>query len=65
MVQSKMKKFVGTYLGGEKVEITLAEDPGIFEGRSTAINTQLAGENFDNCMMSQLVEEFKCKHRRN
>lgn len=36
----------------------------IFEGKSTAGNTHLDGELFDSCMLSYLMEEAKCKHRK-
>ncbi|KAJ8786428.1 hypothetical protein J1605_006251 [Eschrichtius robustus] len=37
---------------------------GIFEGKSTAGDTHLAGENFDNCMVNHLVDDFKCKRKK-
>ena len=37
---------------------------GIFEGKSTAGDTHLSGENFDNCMVNHLVDDFKCKRKK-
>lgn len=36
----------------------------IFEVKSTAGNTHLDGENFDNHMVNYMIEEFKWKHRK-
>ncbi|KAH7935761.1 hypothetical protein HPB52_013179 [Rhipicephalus sanguineus] len=53
-------------LGGGTFDVSvLTIDQGsMFEVRSTAGDTHLGGEDFDNRMVAHFVEEFKRKHRR-
>ncbi|XP_037556542.1 heat shock protein 68 [Dermacentor silvarum] len=53
-------------LGGGTFDVSvLTIDQGsMFEVRSTAGDTHLGGEDFDNRMVTHFVEEFKRKHRR-
>ncbi len=51
-------------LGGGTFDVsilTIAEG-SIFEVRSTAGDTHLGGEDFDNRLVNHFVEEFKRKH---
>ncbi|KAF7697877.1 hypothetical protein HF521_004387 [Silurus meridionalis] len=49
--------------GGTDVSILTIED-GIFEVKSTAGDTHLGGEDFDNRLVNHFVEEFKRKHKK-
>ena len=52
-------------LGGGTFDVSvLAIDEGVFEVRSTAGDTHLGGEDFDNRMVKHFVEEFKRKHKK-
>lgn len=53
-------------LGGGTFDVSvLTIDQGsMFEVRSTAGDTHLGGEDFDNRMVAHFVEEFKRKHRK-
>ncbi|XP_068110348.1 heat shock-related 70 kDa protein 2 [Hyperolius riggenbachi] len=52
-------------LGGGTFDVSvLTIDDGIFEVKSTAGDTHLGGEDFDNRMVTHFVEEFKRKHKR-
>jgi len=52
-------------LGGGTFDVSiLAIDGGIFEVKSTAGDTHLGGEDFDNRMVNHFVEEFKRKHKK-
>ncbi|KAJ9464948.1 Heat shock 70 kDa protein [Diplonema papillatum] len=52
-------------LGGGTFDVTLLTmDGGMFEVKSTAGDTHLGGEDFDNRMMKHFVEEFKRKHKK-
>ena len=52
-------------LGGGTFDVSvLAIDEGIFEVKSTAGDTHLGGEDFDNRMVNHFVGEFKRKHER-
>ncbi|XP_060118910.1 heat shock 70 kDa protein-like [Heteronotia binoei] len=52
-------------LGGGTFDISiLTVDDGIFEVKSTAGDTHLGGEDFDNQMVSHFAEQFKRKHER-
>ncbi|CAJ0569478.1 unnamed protein product, partial [Mesorhabditis spiculigera] len=52
-------------LGGGTFDVSiLAIDNGIFEVKSTAGDTHLGGEDFDNRMVNHFVEEFKRKNKR-
>ncbi|GFT96822.1 heat shock protein 68 [Nephila pilipes] len=49
----------GTY----DVSVLIIDEGSLFEVRSTAGDTHLRGEDFDNRMAAHFVEEFKRKHR--
>merc|ERR1711944_283581 len=52
-------------LGGGTFDVSiLAIDGGIFEVKSTAGDTRLGGEDFDNRMVDHFVTEFKRKHKK-
>eukprot|EP00050_Salpingoeca_kvevrii_P004698 m.257244 g.257244 ORF g.257244 m.257244 type:complete len:678 (+) comp11028_c1_seq14:137-2170(+) len=52
-------------LGGGTFDVSvLSIDDGIFEVKSTAGNTHLGGEDFDNRMVNHFVTEFKRKHKK-
>uniref|UniRef100_A0A8C8VPK6 Heat shock protein 70 n=1 Tax=Pelusios castaneus TaxID=367368 RepID=A0A8C8VPK6_9SAUR len=52
-------------LGGGTFDVSiLTIEDGIFEVKSTAGDTHLGGEDFDNRMVNHLVGEFKRKHKR-
>ncbi|XP_054770049.2 heat shock 70 kDa protein IV-like [Lytechinus pictus] len=52
-------------LGGGTFDVSiLAIDDGIFEVKSTAGDTHLGGEDFDNRLVHHLAEEFKRKHKK-
>merc|ERR1719391_2001731 len=52
-------------LGGGTFDVSiLSIDDGIFEVKSTAGDTHLGGEDFDNRMVDHFVQEFKRKHKR-
>merc|ERR1712053_5346 len=52
-------------LGGGTFDVSiLAIDDGIFEVKSTAGDTHLGGEDFDNRMVDHFVSEFKRKHKK-
>merc|ERR1712014_9175 len=52
-------------LGGGTFDVSiLAIDDGIFEVKSTAGDTHLGGEDFDNRMVDHFVNEFKRKHKK-
>jgi len=52
-------------LGGGTFDVSvLTIDDGIFEVKSTAGDTHLGGEDFDNRMVNHFVEEFKRKHKK-
>ncbi|KAL1780491.1 heat shock cognate 70 kDa protein [Sigmodon hispidus] len=42
----------------------LTIDDRIFEVKSTAGDTHLGGEDFDNQMVNHFIAEFKCKHKK-
>jgi len=42
----------------------LTIEEGIFEVKSTAGDTHLGGEDFDNRLVNHFVNEFKRKHKR-
>ena len=53
-------------LGGGTFDVSiLSIEDGIFEVRSTAGNTHLGGEDFDNLLVNHFVEDFKRKHKKN
>merc|ERR1712100_327895 len=52
-------------LGGGTFDVSiLTIEEGIFEVRSTAGDTHLGGEDFDNRVVNHLVQEFKRKHKK-
>ncbi|XP_063296103.1 heat shock-related 70 kDa protein 2 [Pelobates fuscus] len=52
-------------LGGGTFDVSvLTIDQGVFEVKSTAGDTHLGGEDFDNRMVTHFVEEFKRKHKK-
>lgn len=52
-------------LGGGTFDVSvLTIEDGIFEVKSTAGDTHLGGEDFDNRMVSHFCEEFKRKHKK-
>uniref|UniRef100_A0A7S0W829 Heat shock protein 70 n=1 Tax=Hemiselmis tepida TaxID=464990 RepID=A0A7S0W829_9CRYP len=52
-------------LGGGTFDVSLLTiDDGIFEVKSTAGDTHLGGEDFDNRMVSYCIQEFKKKHKK-
>lgn len=51
-------------LGGGTFDVSLlCIDDGIFEVKSTAGDTHLGGEDFDNILMKYFIEEFKRKNK--
>ena len=51
-------------LGGGTFDVSiLTIEDGMFEVKSTAGDTHLGGEDFDNRLVKHLVEEFKRKHK--
>ena len=52
-------------LGGGTFDVSvLAIEEGIFEVKSTAGDTHLGGEDFDNRMVNHFIEEFKRKYKK-
>ncbi|PRD26771.1 UNVERIFIED_CONTAM: Heat shock protein 70 B2 [Trichonephila clavipes] len=53
-------------LGGGTFDVSILtiDEGSLFEVRSTAGDTHLGGEDFDNRMVNHFVEEFKRKHRK-
>jgi L1 cell adhesion molecule like protein len=52
-------------LGGGTFDVSLLTiEEGIFEVKSTAGDTHLGGEDFDNRMVTHFVQEFKRKHNK-
>merc|ERR1711977_87660 len=52
-------------LGGGTFDVSLLTiEDGIFEVKSTAGDTHLGGEDFDNRMVDHFVNEFKRKHKK-
>ncbi|XP_077320460.1 heat shock-related 70 kDa protein 2 [Lithobates pipiens] len=52
-------------LGGGTFDVSvLTIDDGIFEVKSTAGDTHLGGEDFDNRMVNHFVDEFRRKHKK-
>ena len=64
--QTEGEKHVLIYdLGGGTFDVSvLTIEDGIFEVKSTAGDTHLGGEDFDNRMVSHFVNEFKRKHKK-
>ncbi|RNA04934.1 heat shock 70 kDa cognate 4 [Brachionus plicatilis] len=52
-------------LGGGTFDVSILNiEKGIFEVKSTAGDTHLGGEDFDNRMVNHFIEEFKRKHKK-
>lgn len=52
-------------LGGGTFDVSLLTlDEGIFEVKSTAGDTHLGGEDFDNRMVNHFIQEFKRKYKK-
>ncbi|GFU36297.1 heat shock protein 70 B2 [Trichonephila clavipes] len=53
-------------LGGGTFDVSILtiDEGSLFEVRSTAGDTHLGGEDFDNRMVNHFLEEFKRKHRK-
>ncbi|GIY41705.1 heat shock protein 70 B2 [Caerostris darwini] len=53
-------------LGGGTFDVSILtiDEGSLFEVRSTAGDTHLGGEDFDNRMVAHFVEEFKRKHKK-
>jgi L1 cell adhesion molecule like protein len=52
-------------LGGGTFDVSvLTIDEGVFEVRSTAGDTHLGGEDFDNRLVTHFTEEFRRKHKK-
>merc|ERR1711994_550187 len=52
-------------LGGGTFDVSiLSIDEGIFEVKSTAGDTHLGGEDFDNRMVDHFIKEFQRKHKK-
>merc|ERR1712190_398195 len=52
-------------LGGGTFDVSiLTIEEGVFEVKSTAGDTHLGGEDFDNRMVDHFVQEFKRKHKK-
>jgi L1 cell adhesion molecule like protein len=52
-------------LGGGTFDVSiLTIEDGIFEVKSTAVDTHLGGEDFDNRMVNHFLAEFKRKHKK-
>ena len=52
-------------LGGGTFDVSLLTiDEGIFEVKATAGDTHLGGEDFDNRLVSYVIQEFKRKHKK-
>lgn len=52
-------------LGGGTFDVSiLSIDDGIFEVKSTAGDTHLGGEDFDNRLVTHFVQEFRRKHKK-
>ncbi|EHB16911.1 Heat shock cognate 71 kDa protein [Heterocephalus glaber] len=53
------------YLGGGTFDVSIFTiEDGIFEVKSTAGDTHLDGEGFDNLMVHHFIAEFKCRHKK-
>ena len=64
--QNNMEKNVLIFdLGGGTFDVSiLSIDDGVFEVKSTAGDTHLGGEDFDNRMVEHFVKEFQRKHKK-
>ena len=66
VLQTDGEKHVLIYdLGGGTFDVSvLTIEDGIFEVKSTAGDTHLGGEDFDNRMVNHFMTEFKRKHKK-
>jgi L1 cell adhesion molecule like protein len=64
--QSNQEKHVLIFdLGGGTFDVSiLSIDDGVFEVKSTAGDTHLGGEDFDNRMVEHFIKEFQRKHKK-
>jgi len=64
--QNKQEKNVLIFdLGGGTFDVSiLSIDDGVFEVKSTAGDTHLGGEDFDNRMVEHFAKEFQRKHKK-
>merc|ERR1712072_469547 len=64
--QSSQEKNILIFdLGGGTFDVSiLSIDDGVFEVKSTAGDTHLGGEDFDNRMVEHFVKEFQRKHKK-
>ncbi|CAL4086106.1 unnamed protein product, partial [Meganyctiphanes norvegica] len=52
-------------LGGGTFDVSIiTTKDGVFEVKSTLGDTHLGGEDFDNCMMNHLLQEFEQKYKK-
>ncbi|KAJ7048233.1 hsp71-like protein [Mycena amicta] len=52
-------------LGGGSLDVSLLTiEEGIFEVKAVAGDTHLGGEDFDNCLVDNFVQEFKRKYKK-
>lgn len=58
------RQFIAVYdLGGGTFDVSIIEmDAGVIEVRSSHGNTQLGGDDFDQCMVKHLAEHFISEH---
>ncbi|KAF2348877.1 Heat shock protein 70 family, partial [Trinorchestia longiramus] len=64
-VESRERNVLIFDLGGGTFDVSvLSIDDGIFEVKSTAGDTHLGGEDFDNRLVSHMSQEFKRKHKK-
>ena len=64
-ISSEERRVLIFDLGGGTFDVSiLVIDDGIFEVKSTAGNSHLGGEDFDNRMVKHFVQEFKRKHKK-
>merc|ERR1712018_212554 len=62
---SQEKNILSFDLGGGTFDVSiLSIDDGVFEVKSTAGDTHLGGEDFDNRMVEHFVKEFQRKHKK-
>jgi heat shock protein 1/8 len=62
---SKEKNVLIFDLGGGTFDVSILNiDDGIFEVKSTAGDTHLGGEDFDNRMVDHFMKEFQRKHKK-
>merc|ERR1712203_1301258 len=63
--EGKEKNILIFDLGGGTFDVSvLSIEDGIFEVKSTAGDTHLGGEDFDNRLVNHFIQEFKRKHKK-